>query len=209
MYKNLKMITPETIAKGISYQTYLALTEQLLTEGKTTGPNQSKEYVHYTELNFHRMKRIFKTIHILPDLEQVTKSISNKMTWIILTEAWCGDAAQNIPVIEKIAALNHKIEVIYLLRDENLELMDQYLTNGGRSIPKLIALDAETNEEVFTWGPRPAAIQKVMDQLKADGFAEISKIVEEIQKAYNEDKTVSVQKEMLHLLKNTTHAKLH
>ena len=201
------MISQETISKGISYQDYIALTEQLLSQGKTTGPNQSKDYVHYTELNFHRMKRVFKTTQIQSDLEQVTKSISKKMTWIVLTEAWCGDAAQNVPVIEKIAELNDKIEVTYLLRDENLELMDQYLTNGGRSIPKLIAIDSETKEEQFTWGPRPATIQKVMDQLKADGVTEISKLIEEIQKAYNEDKTVSVQNELLELLKKLDYAK--
>lgn len=195
------MISSEQLSKGISYQEYIDLTEQLLSQGRTTGPNQSKDYVHYTELNFHRMKRVFKTTQLMPELKAEVEKVKTNMTWVVLTEAWCGDAAQNVPVIQRLADLNENIKVVYLLRDENLELMDQYLTNGGRSIPKLIAINSETNEEIFVWGPRPNTIQTVMNQLKADGVTEISQIVEAIQKAYNDDKTVSVQKEFLEIFK--------
>ena len=66
------------------------------------------------------------------------RNVKENWIWLILTEAWCGDAAQNIPTIEKIARENDRIKTLYLLRDENLELMDKYLTGGARAIPKLI-----------------------------------------------------------------------
>ena len=65
------------------------------------------------------------------------------MIWLIITEGWCGDAAQCIPTIEKIAAESKNIETHYVLRDENLDLIDEYLTNNARSIPKLIACAAK------------------------------------------------------------------
>jgi Thioredoxin len=44
------------------------------------------------------------------------------------------------------------------MRDTNPEVMDQYLTNGSRSIPIVIALD-ESFREVGHWGPRPTELQ--------------------------------------------------
>jgi hypothetical protein len=102
-------------------------------------------------------------------------------------------------VIEKLALAAGGIETHYILRDEHLEIMDAYLTNGGRAIPKLICLD-QTGAEVFTWGPRPAVIQEVMNRLKADGITEISVIVEAIQKAYNDDKQEGIYQEFAALL---------
>ena len=62
-----------------------------------------------------------------------------------------------------MAEVNSNINLQLVLRDENLELMDLFLTNGGRSIPKLIALDKDLNI-LFTWGPRPqTATNMVLD----------------------------------------------
>jgi thioredoxin-like negative regulator of GroEL len=117
----------------------------------------------------------------------------------VITEPWCGDAAQCVPVLEKLVLAVGGIETFYMLRDEHLEIMDAYLTNGGRAIPKLICLDAD-GQEIFTWGPRPAVIQEVMNRLKAEGITEISEIVEGIQKAYNEDKQNGIYQEFEALL---------
>jgi hypothetical protein len=122
------------------------------------------------------------------------------MLWLVITEGWCGDAAQNIPAIEKIAAESEKIETRYVLRDENLELIDRFLTNGARAIPKLIALDAETFEVLGFWGARPAAAQKLFDDLKAQGVAK-PLIMENLQRWYNADAQTSIQKEFVELLK--------
>jgi hypothetical protein len=189
-----------TLEKGISYSTYLNLTEELLSLGKTTGPNHSADYVHYTNLNLHRMKRLDKTVEINAELKTIITQIITPQTWLVISEAWCGDAAQNVPLLQKMADLSENIDLKIILRDENLEVMDLYLTNGGRSIPKLIALENETLNELYTWGPRPAAIQTVMNELKAANVTEISEIVEKIQIAYNHDKAQSIQNEMIEIL---------
>ena len=189
-----------TLEKGISYSTYLNLTEELLSQGKTTGPNHSADYVHYTNLNLHRMKRLDKTVEINAELSTLITQITTPQTWLVISEAWCGDAAQNVPLLQKMADLSENIDLKIILRDENLEVMDLYLTNGGRSIPKLIALENETLNELYTWGPRPATIQTVMNELKAANVTEISEIVEKIQIAYNHNKAQSIQNEMVEIL---------
>ena len=188
------------IKKSLSYTEYLQLTEDLLSQGKTTGPNQGADYVHYTNLNFHRMKRLDKTVEINAELKSLITQIQTPQTWLVISEAWCGDAAQNVPLLQKIADLSNKIELKIILRDENIEVMELYLTNGGRSIPKLIALENDTLNELYTWGPRPASIQNVMNELKAANVTEISEIVEKIQIAYNHDKSQSFQNEFVTLL---------
>jgi len=188
------------LAQAINYDAYLQLSALLVKEERTSGPNQSEAYVYYTKLNFQRMKRLNKTIEVPASVIELLKEKAANWTWVILTEAWCGDAAQCVPVIEKLALSAGNIQTLYLLRDEHPEVMDAYLTNGGRSIPKLICLD-KSGKEIFTWGPRPAVIQEVMNRLKAEGITEIATIVEQIQKAYNEDKQAGIYSEFELLLK--------
>lgn len=188
-------INSSVLAQAMSYGSYMTLTEQLVEEGRTSGPNQSEPYVYYTKLNFQRMKRLNKTIEVPARIIELLKEKAANWTWVIITEPWCGDAAQCVPVLEKIAQTNSFVKTAYLLRDEHPEVMDAYLTNGGRAIPKLICLDDSANE-IFTWGPRPAVIQEVMNRLKAEGITEIATIVGEIQKAYNADHQAGVYEEM-------------
>jgi len=131
------------------------------------------------------------------------RNIGRKMIWLLITEGWCGDAAQNIPTIEKIAAENENIETRYILRDENLALMDAYLTNDARSIPKLVALDAETLEELGTWGPRPQIAMDYFHELKAQKM-EKPEMMEKIQRWYLSDKEQSIQNEFEKLFENWT-----
>ena len=195
-----ELFTPELTAQAMEYSGYMQLTEQLVAEGRTSGPNQSAPYVHYTKLNQQRMKRLNKTVEVPAALQELLQAKVKNWTWWVLTEPWCGDAAQCVPVIEKLALAVSGIQTLYILRDEHPTVMDAYLTNGGRSIPKLICLD-EKGAEVFTWGPRPDVIQEVMNRLKADGITEISEIVEAIQKAYNDDKQNGIYQEFEALLK--------
>ena len=184
------------VEKAITYEAYVKLISDLLAAGRTTGPDQSEAMVHYTELNQQRMHRVEKSMVLLPQAETLIRSISLPQTWLVLTEAWCGDAAHSVPIMHALAALNPLIDLRLLLRDENPELMDQYLTNGvSRSIPKLIGLDSATMEELFTWGPRPAPLQEIFTRLKLDG-TEFHAIKEELQRWYNKDKTIAVQQEL-------------
>jgi hypothetical protein len=187
------------IEKGMSFDEYNELINQVISEGKTTGPNQSPELTHFTKLNQYRMERLEKTVKLNASLLETARNLKVNWIWLILTEAWCGDAAQNIPIIEKIANENKGIKTVYLLRDENLELMDKYLTNGGRAIPKLICLDAETLREIGTWGSRPAAADAYFKELKAQGLEKMA-IIEQVIRWYNDDKTRSLQAEFEKIL---------
>jgi len=184
------------IEKSLTYSAYERLIADLLGQGRTTGPDQSEAFIHYTLLNQQRMHRLDKTTPLLPSVETAIKSITVGQTWLVLTEAWCGDAAQSIPVMNAMAILNPVISLRLVLRDDNPDLMDRYLTNGvARSIPKLIGLDTATMEELFTWGPRPAALQERFYKMKADGV-EYHQAKEELQRWYNKDRTISIQEEL-------------
>ena len=182
------------LEKSMSYAEYIKLIDDLLIDGKTTGENQSAAMFNYGKLNRQRMRRLEKTIKLNESVKAKAQSVNRKMIWLIITEGWCGDAAQNIPVIEKIAAESPNIETRYVLRDENLELMDDYLTHNARSIPKLIALDAKTLEEIGTWGPRPQAAMDYYFEMKANGL-EKPQMMENMQRWYNQDKEQSLQAE--------------
>ena len=191
------------IEKSMTFAEYIQLIDDLLVEGKTTGENQSEAMFNYGKLNRQRMKRLGNTIKLNESLKEKARSIKEKMIWLIITEGWCGDAAQNIPVIEKIAAENANIETRYVLRDENLELMDAYLTNNARSIPKLICLDAETLEEIGTWGPRAQAAMDYFYQMREQGI-EKPQMMENLQRWYLQDDEQSIQKEFETLLDEWT-----
>lgn len=180
--------------KSLSYAEYIQLIDRLLEEGKTTGPNQSDAMLNYARLNRRRMQRLERTTELGIGVRAAARLLDREMIWLTITEGWCGDAAQNIPIIEKIAAESGNIQTRYILRDENLELMDRFLTGGARSIPKLIALDAETLEVLWTWGARPAAAHRYFLEMKESGL-EKSEVMENLQRWYNDDKGRSIQEE--------------
>ncbi len=187
------------IEKSITFPEYLKLIDDLLLEGKTTGKNQSEAMFGYGKLNRQRMKRLEKTVELNDSLKEKARSVRAKWIWLVLTEGWCGDAAQNIPIIEKIAAQSANIETRYLLRDENLELMDKYLSYNARSIPKLICLDAETFAEIGTWGPRPQTAMDYYFEMKHQGM-EKPQMMENMQRWYLTDENQSIQSEFENLL---------
>jgi hypothetical protein len=187
--------------KAMSYTAYMALMQDLLSENKTTGPNQAKELVEYTRLNFHRMERLNKTIVLSEELTSSIESLKKRWTWLVISEAWCGDAAQTIPLMHAISvASKGKIDLKLVLRDENLELMDHYLTNGGRAIPVLICLDTDTLNVMGKWGPRPAHAQEMVMEYKQhpDQTLELFKTM--LHTWYAKDKTLSQQHELTQLI---------
>ena len=196
----MKEIIENSLEKAISYSEYRILVKGLLDEGKSTGENQSDDLLNYSLLNDKRMKRLDKTIKISEDTIAKVKDVKEPQTWLVLTEGWCGDAAQNLPVINKIAEENSKIKLKVVLRDENIELMDQFLTNGGRSIPKLIALD-KNNEVIDTWGPRPVIAAKMVVDYKAEHGSLDAEFKKDLQVWYNKDKGNNVQENIVSLLK--------
>jgi len=187
------------VDESLSYKEYIALIDELLAKGETTGPNQSDALLHYGKLNRRRMQRLGKTVELTASVKTAAREVKRKMIWLIITEGWCGDAAQNIPVIEKIASESVNIETRYVLRDENPELIDKFLSEGARSIPKLVSLDADTLEVIGSWGARPAAAQALFHELKRQGVAK-PLIMENLQRWYNDDRSGSIQNEFAQLI---------
>lgn len=194
------MVTKKDIDRSISFNEYYELVEKLANEGGTTGEDQSQAMIDYTKLNFSRIKRILKTTDAIPEITETLACFNEKITWLVIAESWCGDAAQNVPVMQIMAEVNPNITVRVILRDENPELMNQYLTNGGKSIPKLICLDENLNE-LGTWGPRPQFLQDWLKKEKANPTMEMSALKEQFQVWYTKDKGQTLQKEMLLLMK--------
>lgn len=184
------------ISKGIDYPTYISLVRELVSEGKTSGPNQQQDLVDYTKLNLQRMERIYKTTEVSPELVTALKKITTPQTWLVITEAWCGDAAQNIPLLAKLADIHPYIQLKLVLRDENLDLIDQYLTNGGRAIPILLVLN-EQNELLHKWGPRPQLAQDLVIAYKQQPTIPFDEFKVQLQVWYNKDKTHAQQYEFI------------
>ncbi len=189
----------KALQNSFSYADYRKQIAHLISEGKSTGHEQSKDLLHYSELNETRMNRLEKTIDVLPEIKITLQNLEKKYIWLVLSEGWCGDAAQIVPVIHKMAELTDKIELKIALRDDNDTLMQHFLTNGGKAIPKLIVLDAENFEVLADWGPRPhGAKQLIVDYKSTHGVVdETAKI--ELQKWYLHDKGVSIQQEIMEL----------
>lgn len=189
------------VENAYTYEEYRELIDKLLANEKTTGENHSESMLHYTKMNVHRMRRLDKQIELKDELVQELENLDRSLTWLILTEGWCGDAAQIIPTIQKMADQTKAIQTRYILRDENLEIMDQFLTNGrARSIPKLICLDSKTLEVLGEWGPRPEVAQELFTTLRNNEEYSSRGRAEKLHKWYADDKTVSVQDEFIPLI---------
>ncbi|MBO0360365.1 thioredoxin family protein [Hymenobacter sp. BT186] len=194
------VLTPDRLASAYTYTAYRQLVDAALADNKTTGPEQSEALTAYTRLNVQRMQRLDKTTWVLPELAAAVANLRQNYIWLIITEGWCGDAAQIVPVLEAIAqASGGHFTTRYVLRDEHLDLMDRYLTNGSRSIPKLLVLKPDTLTEVAQWGPRPATAQQLLLDLKAQG-ATHEEYAEKIHAWYAQDKTQATQQELLALV---------
>jgi len=197
----MKDIIQESLKNTYTYLEYKNLVKNLLAEGKSTGPNQSEALTNYSLLNDKRMKRLDKTIKLTETTQLEIAKVTQPQTWLVITEGWCGDAAQNLPVIDKMASLNSNIELKLVLRDENLALMDLFLTNAGRSIPKLIILDKNLNVK-NTWGPRPKVATKMVADYKAKHGALDADFKQDLQVWYNKDKGKSTQNDFVEMIQN-------
>jgi len=197
-----QLMNKERIDKAFTYSDYRALMSDLKSNNETTGPNQNADLVYYTMLNHQRMKRLDKTVKVNDTLAKEIKAIGEPQNWVVLTESWCGDAAQVLPVIQKIVELNSKLTLSLFLRDENPDIMDNYLTNCARSIPKLIIYNKD-NIELGTWGPRPGELQNIYDGWKNDpNKIPYKEFNVTIQKWYTQDKSKAIQFELGELLKS-------
>ncbi len=194
-------IIKESLQKAITFPEYKEMVSQLIEEGKSTGPNQSDELLNYSKLNDRRMARLHKTLKIDEVSQNYISNIEQGQTWILITESWCGDAAQTTPMIHKVAELSENIDLQVVLRDENEGFINQFLTNGNKAIPILVILDTNSNEVVGQWGPRPKTATKLVNDYKAENGGLDAQFKEDLQKWYNKDKGKDTLEDLLEVLK--------
>nr|WP_314896221.1 thioredoxin family protein [uncultured Flavobacterium sp.] len=196
-----------TVAKALfhshSYSEYRKLVSDLLFEGKSTGNEQSEDLTHYSSLNETRMDRLDKTMRIPEENILKLKNLKREYIWLVISEGWCGDAAQIVPIFNKMTiASEDKIEMKIVFRDENEELMKLFLTNKKKAIPKLIVINRETGSVLGSWGPRPKGATDLINDYKKE-FGVIDETVKtNLQLWYLKDKGWSTQEEIINLMQN-------
>ena len=188
------------IKKEMDYDSYQHLMDTLVEQNKTTGNQQSKSLINYTLLNQKRMTRLNKKVKLSEEQIKRIAAFDLPINLTVLTESWCGDAAQILPYINKIAKLNENITLTILLRDENLELMDQHLTNGSRSIPKLIMRHKISDEIISTFGPRPSEATNLVESYKKKHGSLSSEFKKELQIWYTKNKGQNIIEDLIKML---------
>ena len=191
------MAVADGLLKSISYSKYREKVTYLLSDGKSTGNHQSEELTKYSSLNEVRMDRLDKKMVIAEEYIQSLLTLRKKYTWLVISEGWCGDAAQLLPIFNKMALLSEHIELRIVLRDEQEKLMDMFLTNGSKSIPKLIIIEKETGEVLGDFGPRPKGAADLIKSYKQQYGAIDETAKTELQLWYLHDKGLSTQKELV------------
>nr|WP_315221337.1 thioredoxin family protein [uncultured Flavobacterium sp.] len=205
----MKSIVAKALFNSHSYAEYRKLVTDLLSEGKSTGAEQSESLTHYTSLNEVRMNRLEKTITITEDVIAKLQNLDHHYIWLVLSEGWCGDAAQILPILNKMATASHKtIDLRIALRDENDDLMSHYLTNGGRAIPKVIVICKEAGIVRADWGPRPKGATELIANYKKEFGGIDEKIKTDLQLWYLQDKGISIQNELIDIMENIKYNRL-
>lgn len=191
------------IKNFISYDEYQQQFKQQVSVSDVNSLSETdKEYFEYRKLNFQRTSRVEKTFLPSEVTKKVFASISDTQEWFVITESWCGDSAQSLPIIVSLAALSDKIKFNIVLRDLNPDFMNLYLTNGGKSIPKLVVFGKD-GQELFNWGPRPKQAQELFNKLKEQGLDK-TEIISEIHLWYAKNRGKEVEKEITELIQKTS-----
>lgn len=191
------------LEKSMTYDAYKKLVEDLLKNEKSTGLTQNETYFNYSKLGFSRMNRWEKTAKLSDRQKEIIKNVKQAQTWLVIAEGWCGDAAPVLPIMKKISELNNHIDFKVILRDENDDLMQAFLTNGGKSIPKLIAFNLEHEKIFFTWGPRPLEAAKMVAEEKEKHGTLSDEFKTKLQQWYNKDKGENISDDLIENLKQT------
>lgn len=199
--KNPAEFIINALKDSISYQAYRELVSNHVKNGTSTGLDQTDAVAQYTLLNDSRMRRLDKTTKIPDTVLNKLESIKRNQTWLVLTESWCGDAAQSLPIINKFAEDSEKIDLKIVLRDEHPNLMNAFLTNGNQAIPKLIVLDTVTNRLIGEWGPRPSIATEMVNSYKKEHGGLTPEFKQDLQIWYNKNKGDNIIEDLEKLLR--------
>lgn len=197
----LQKLIAENYKNTFSYKSYREKIDALHAEGKVTGPVQDEHLLEYSKLNVHRMDRWDKHTKLSEETISFFSSVTEPLNLLIISEGWCGDAAQIVPVVIKMIGHSNSIQAHIILRDEHLEIMDMFLTNGkSRSIPIFVIIDNH-GQVLGKYGPRPEKSQALIDELKSSG-ADNDQIKEKLHLWYARDKHAEIEKEFVQAMKS-------
>ena len=209
-------IEARVLDSSMTYAAYIENVNALIAQGKasTNDASNDEEHLHFTQLNQSRMKRLDKTTHLSSETVAALSNWKTPVYFLVISEGWCGDAAQILPVINKMTEVNANMKMRVIYRDEHLNIIDQYLTNGGRAIPIILIVRQEDGIVLGKYGPRPDELSKIMVARKVlerqfpvheqKAFFEESKAL--AQKWYNENKTIDIQNGLIEILEKTKHS---
>ena len=200
----MEQILKESIENSINYSDYRRLMQKMVLDKFTTGNEVTEANINYTMLNEKRMSRWDKKIEVQQDEESKIKAFNTEVFWLVITESWCGDAAHVLPVMNKVAELNPNINLRIVLRDDNEDLMNLFLSNGSKSIPKLIMIDSESLGVLDVYGPRPSIATKLVEDYKKEHGKLTPEFKEDLQRWYNKDKGQTTLKDLTKLLETYT-----
>jgi hypothetical protein len=133
--------------------------ETMTMRGRYLGAPEFEETLATATQNADLWAAVWRRASVPDDFVRRVAGLGGAWHLLVLSEDWCGDAVNTVPVVAKLAALAPNLDLRVLARDENPDLMDSHLTGASRSIPVVIALDDEFRERGW-WGPRPAALQE-------------------------------------------------
>ncbi len=194
-----EMIKNRIEKNGLTYNEFLQKTEQKINATDVNNLNDEEKHLfEYTKLNYQRMTRINKTYKTSENLCTLLANINIPQLWMVLTEGWCGDSAQNLPYIYKFSECNPLITFRILERDNNLDIMDMFLINNTRSIPKLVVFDTY-NKIVFEWGARPKEAQDLVINWKNEGLQK-DEFLEKLHLWYGRNRGKAIEQEFIELL---------
>jgi thiol-disulfide isomerase/thioredoxin len=195
----MNTVIKESLKSSMSYLSYRSLVKLLVEDNSNSGLEKSESLAEYTKLNDKRMNRWDKTFKISDADKAILSNFNENISWLVITESWCGDAAHIVPVLNKIAEfININFRVV--LRDENMELMDMFLTNGAQSIPKLIMIDNVSGEVLNTYGSRPNEATKMVADYKEKHGSITPEFKEELQVWYNKNKGQAIVSDITEIL---------
>lgn len=191
------------IKNGYSFEDYLENIEDQLEEQIEL--DDPKELVPYFAINLKQSREIRKNFRYNPGMEKKAKSYDADLKFLIISEGWCEDASQIVPIVDRLAE-TIGVECKFVFRDENIELMEEYNTNGSHSIPIVIGVTPE-GDEAFRFGPRPAQAMIYTNRFKKDPDKYSREDFEEdLDRFYLENHGQDIISEILELIEDYTNS---
>ncbi len=207
----MPIITHELLENAINYSAYVAMVRELLVQNQTTGIHATDAYwINMTKRNWERMDFLVESLELEKSIVKKLTAYQTPITWLAITEAWCVDSPESLCIVHKMAMLNPNIHLKIILRDSPPGIIDNFLTNESKSIPKIICLDTESLAILGTWGPRPAELQaklmikvKMLDNISKhseEKSADCKKFMDDILSYYAEYSNYEIQREIINSL---------